>query len=247
MSTLLRQVPGMPPPETLSSFLSGLKNAGCALLITGETDRKTRAAVSRRLFGVPEAQLETGEPPRKRMLIQTDQAPQAQQYLPPNVKSESTRCAVYDAAAGDRSTTTESPANDETDSLGRSQSTGLKKVAESVEQGVEEMLTNTGQPAPAELRIGCSSLRALEKRFKHGEIERFADSVATTARRHRGMCHLHYPMGDAAQPVRRLSTSVNARLDVSTVGSRIYVTWHTPYENVDGTEQPIDWFEMRDE
>jgi len=237
----------MSSPETLSGFLSGLKDSGCALLITGETDPKTRAAVSRRLFGVPEAELEANEPLRKRILIQTEQSLRPGRYLPAEVTGESTGCAVLDATEGDRSTTAVGSSSSGMDSPRGSGSTGLADVAGTVERRVGELLESTKNPAPAELRLGCSSLLSLGKRFEQDAVEEFADSLARIARRNRGMCHLHYPTADAAHPVRRLSTTVNARLEIGSAGNRIYVTWYTPYENVDGTEQPIDWFEIRDE
>ena len=236
----------MSPPETLGGFLSGLKDSGCALLVTGDTDPETRAAVSRRLFGVPRSELEADEPTRKRVLVRTDRALRPRRYLPSGVDTGPETCSILDAAGGDRSTAATSPPT-ESDSLDRNPSTGLEGVADAVERRVDEILGNTTNLGPAELRIGCSSLLSLSKRFERDEIAAFARSVATTARRNRGMCHIHYPMDDGARPVRELSTGANARLELSTVGSRIYVTWHTPYENVGGAEQPISWFEMKDD
>lgn len=246
MSTRLRQVPGMPPPETLSEFLSGLKDSGCALLITGETDPETRTAVSRQLFGAPESTLKTNEPRRKRILVQTEQSLHPRRYLPTGVTGESEDCAVLDVTEGGRSTTTVDGSSNAIDPSGGHGSTDLTNVAESVEQRTDKVLEDEETPAPAELRLGCSSLLALGKRFEQDAIEAFADSLTEIARRNRGMCHLHYPKADAAHPVRRLSATVNARLEIETVGNRIYVTWYTPYENVDGAEQPIDWFDIRD-
>lgn len=240
----LRQVPGMSSPQTLSGFLNGLKDSGCALLVTGDTDPETRAAVSEKLFGVPESELEANEPHRKRVLIKTEQRLRSQQYLPADVTGEAATCAVLDTADMDRSSTAVDSPSSDLDSSRRAGSTGLGEVAETVEQQIRELLESTVGPAPGELRVGCTSLIALEKRFEQDEVEGFAESLAQSARRNRGMCHLHYPAADASHPVRRLSTAVNARLEITTVGNRIYVTWHTPYENVDGADQPIDWIEM---
>ena len=235
----------MPPPQTLSGFLKGLKDSGCALLITGDTDPETRVAVSRELFGVSESELESNEPHRKRILVKTEQRVRSQQYLPGDVTGEATTCSVLDAADVDRSSTAVDSQSSDVDSPRRAGSTGLDGVAETVEQQIGELLESTVGPAPGELRVGCTSLVSLEKRFAQDEVEAFAESLAQIARRNRGMCHLHYPAADASHPVRRLSTAVNARLELTTVGNRIYVTWHTPYENVEGADQPIDWIEMK--
>lgn len=237
----------MQPPENLSSFLSGLKASGCTLLVTGDLDPEARAAISRRLFGVPEGKLQAGEPPRKRVLVQTERVLSPHQYHPSEAEDPSAMWSVLDATDADRSSAAMDPAADGTDSLERPPATGLDEVATAVERRVNDLLDSVVDPAPAELRIGCSSLLSLEKRFASDDVELFVSSLASIARGNRGMCHLHYSKADASQSVRRLSTVVNARLEIATVGSRIYVTWHTPYENVDGAETRINWFDVRDD
>ncbi|WP_449271651.1 DUF7504 family protein [Halolamina pelagica] len=92
----------MQPPPNLSNFLSGLKSAGCTLLVTGDLDPETRAAVSRQLFGVTEGELNADEPRRKRVLVQTEQALNPHQFLPIEVEETSARCSVLDATEADR-------------------------------------------------------------------------------------------------------------------------------------------------
>lgn len=247
MADSLHKVPGVPPPESLGEYLSLLKSSGCALLITGDTDPETRAAVSRYFFGVPESDLQAIEPTRKRVLVRTEHALTPQQYLPSDVDGKSETTGILDVTEGDRSSVAMDPSFDEKDSFERSQSTELDDVTAAVRQQVEDVLAVPEQPAAGELRIGCDSLRSLEKRFEEEAVETFANSLATIARRNRGMCHLHYPTEDAGDNVPRFNPIVNARLEIATVGNRIYVTWHTPYEDIDNADTPINWFEKTEE
>lgn len=247
MADELREIPRMQPPEDLTGFLSGLKSSGCTLLVTGNIDPEARAAVSRRLFGAPESKLQTAEPRRKRILVQTDCDLSPHQYHPSGMSETSGKWSVLDATEADRSSAAMDTSPDGRDPFNRSDDAVLAEISNAVEQSVDDLLEGVADPDPAELRIGCTSLRPLEKRFRSDSVVAFANSLTSITRRNRGMCHLHYPKADAAQGIRRLSSVVNARLEVATVGSSIYVTWHTPYENVDGAETPINWFDMVDD
>ncbi|MFC5969747.1 hypothetical protein ACFPYI_00240 [Halomarina salina] len=203
---------------TLGETLRDLKRRGCSVLVTGAVPFETRAAMSRRLFGVPDER-------RFRLLAVTNSVglPVAR-YLPDGLGARDDAVTVVDfadelrggvaASSGDTGTATGSSPTVRTDDADRVASLGT-----SLSSAVATVADRVDTFAPGELRVGVASLSGPYDEEEADRVRTTLGSMVEDVVDHRGMVHCHL-LGEAdGRTANGLMPSFDVRIELRDRGT----------------------------
>ena len=227
--------------------LKWMKRTGCNLLVTGNVREEVSRRATRKLLGSPEES-------RTRLLGLTDRDREDAPYLlPGDVRATDHRVhfAEYDAGARTASAATpaeaDSSATDaaafESESASDSDSAAFGTDSSAAAQDLGEFRSalcdaiTTAKIAesgfdPAELRVSVFTLSYLLNRHDTAAVERFVSAFGDHVRGVNGMAHYHLPVADDSQPVRRLSSLFDARIELREKHGHPEQRWHFPDDDV---------------
>jgi hypothetical protein len=206
------------PEDAFRQYLSGLKQTGCNLLVTGEVREAVSRRITRKMLGDPEL-------PRTRIVALTDQDREDVPNLLPGEVAPSDECVrVVDPGFGTRSATAVSaPGSDR--EWSRSDLDDLQMrlcnaitTAKIAASGFE----------PAELRLSLFTLSHLVNQHEPAAVERFVSAVGDHVGGNSGMAHYHLPLPADSKTVRRLSSLFDARVELREKHGRPEQRWHFP-------------------
>lgn len=220
-------------PAEFRSVLSGLKDGGCNLLVTGEVGTDVTDAMSRRLLGAPDH-------PRERVVVLADRpCVDADRILPEGIGVADPGVVVVDHSPCTRDGTTASrhvktrraPGTESTRDGAAVGRTGADRLQQELCATFADLETAAGGFEPAELRLALVSLRTLLDRYGEDAVERLVRGVRAHVAGVAGMAHYHLPLADDAAAVRRLAPLFDARIELRVEnGLPPEQRWHLPGE-----------------
>ena len=231
---------------SLARGLQTLKRRGSTLLVVGLTSEEEQGQACRRMLGDDTAG------PRRRLLVLTsteqeavtDRAQRVQRPPP-----ETIRCLTYGATA--RSTTggsdPDGKASEERTGAGGKDGTypknrlvegnGLVELGEAIGTEIDAIEAESGDLAPAELRVCIDSLTPLLDAYDRTAVRRFLDRITTRITAARGMGHVHLPVARDWEAIADLDELFDAVVELRVEQGRAQQRWHLKETGVTS-----DWF-----
>lgn len=205
------------PAARFDRRLSGLKRAGCTVLLVGTDGLEP---ICERLLGDP------GAGPRYRLFVTTDATPEtaASRLEAVGPRAEGAGPAVVNWGADVRATAAAGP-NDRplrTVAVGGGD---LEDLAAAVDDAIAALAVEA-DPAPAELRVCLDSLAPLVSDYEAGEAEAFIESFSASVDRVKGMAHCHLPADYGTDAVARLEPLFDAVVEVRRAPGGLEQRWH---------------------
>jgi hypothetical protein len=152
---------------TLGAVLTELKRTGCAIMLAGES-QVAREAMSRRLFGAPDAD-------RHRILVTPNDDYPTEPWLPNGIAHGAVE--TVSVSSGERSVAVPTPQSSELDSTLHDLDTARTRSPYEFGPGV--------------LRVGVHTADALAETYGRETALSFVESVFERVRDTRGMGHVH--------------------------------------------------------
>lgn len=222
---------GAGPSGQLSSAFRALKRRGPQILVTGDVPEYVSRKASRRLLGHPEER-------RHRVLVLTDSATEADEWLPVGLTGGSAGAEVV--RAGFQRDTAAAAGPDAGGARVADEPDG-ESVSTATWEAVEAWRTGRDVPPPSELRVGVYSLETLIEREGLRAVRSLLCRLTGSVRWARGMGHYHLPRDPMSDPVVDLQYVFDARLDLRNGGDGAEQRWHLPGTGTTG------WVSLDDE
>jgi hypothetical protein len=201
----------------LGAVLDDLKNAGCAVLVTG-TETEACEAACRRLFGDPGQR-------RRRVLVTHESGPDADRWLPGDVSVTDDDAVFLSPSLVDRGTANRSAGGDDGPTAGAVG--GLDRLRADLSDVVSGYQSDRLEPG--EVRVGITAADALASKYGRDDLLSFVRTATTLVRGVRGLGHLHVGQSLDGDLVPLLGDLFDARVDVrQQPGLPAEQRWHVP-------------------
>ncbi|WP_276299475.1 DUF7504 family protein [Halorussus lipolyticus] len=207
------------PGEAFRRHLSGLKNCGCNLLVTGDVREEVSHRMTQKLLGAPEL-------PRTRIIGLTDQdRADLPNLLPDDIAPTDEDVLVVDHGCGTR-------AADVAESPGTVAGNWNRRGIDDLQLTICNTFTtakntNSGFDS-AELRFSLFTLSYLVSQHDISTVEQFVSAVGDHVRSVSGMGHYHLPLADDSETVQRLAPQFDARIELREKRGLPEQRWHFP-------------------
>jgi hypothetical protein len=220
-------------------YLTQVRAAGGAILVTGDTAPIARTTASQRLFGEPAS-------PHARILVCLHGGCRPREYLPQAIESAPLTQAFATKTAARTETQAAVPPTDRPYQilpsgvqavtpdkhprarLRRSEPlAGLERaVLAAIDRACERL------PADGQLRVGLTSLLQAVGHGGRPTVLTFCQSILDRVRTHDGVAHLHFPVPDVAVSEHPIAAQTALRAELRTTPapghSGVEWRWHLP-------------------
>lgn len=212
-------------PSTFGEYLTRLKRAGSALLVTGETPTWVQQHASRKLLGKP--RYDGDATPRQRLLVVLDGSVDPAPYFPSGATDAGPAPRVIQGESAPRGAAA-TAAPDGAPTLPDAAS--FRGLAERVVETVSEIASDAGGVEPGALRLATTSLLPILEADGAPAASSFCETIGRAVRDDGGMAHFHCPLPDSSDVVRQLNRAVDARVELrQRDGNPVECRWNTPY------------------
>ena len=198
---------------SLDEALRGLERQGCSVLVTGAVPFETRAAMSRRLFGVPDER-------RYRLLAATNSVGlPVGRYLPEGVGPTADDVTVVDFADELRGVVAASsgetgPATGAGSSVRAADAERMASLSASLSTAVSRVADRVEALDPWVLRVGVASLRGRYDADEATRVRATLGAMVDDVVAYRGMVHCHLLGEGGEETLAELMPAFDVRIEL---------------------------------
>jgi len=237
------------PPNSIDGYIDALNRQGGNILITGGLSPNVVADVSQELFG--SVGITDGTPLRRRVLLQTHTTVAAERYLPDGVETQSPLSKVVTVPGGDRTSVDLQQGSDNSDFAPEHLSSGfpdaLEKTLTAVSAAITSLLDPVENPEPGEIRLVCTDIAPLLRRFDVTAVETFIERLAALIRQHRGLCFVFLVAPSRWNWKENIIPHMEGELEVFALkDGDTHIKWQFPDETVSGVGSIQPWRAMNE-